>query len=377
MAINGKISRARGITLLLTLVVLVVLAIVIVQFQADAHLYTRSSSYHLEQLQCRYAAESGIIVASHLIKEAVRKKLTSSTKPDIMEDLLAFDPNDPNSFEIVFEPNDFLEEKPPDFVILQKTIDIGSSEVTIEIHDEKGKWPMLWLLQRTFDYSVRRGKTTDEVFRRFAQDMSVERDLVNDTMKLARAIAKPLKIPKSKTIVTGRGKSRKVRNRRVSRRKRRGREKNLRKLTTTFGVNWQNTLLNDPYYAPLRDIAEDNRASFADHLGVWGHDRINLNTAPVELLENVLGPWGLTKEQAQAIVEQRKEKPIKSVGMLGKLKGMSKAQARNINHFCVVKSNTFSAHVRARVGRTQYRLSAGMFLNNKGKVERLAVIPGG
>ena len=125
--------------LFLCLVVLIVLSVAIVRFQVDTTLTLRASSYQLEQLQCSYAAESGLVYARKMVNELdkeLRKKRSEASKAvntSLKQEI------DPNLLKEIFgleeEPNEEIVSV-PSWILKEHTLDVGPVTVTIEIHDE-------------------------------------------------------------------------------------------------------------------------------------------------------------------------------------------------------------------------------------------------
>ena len=97
-----------GMALLLTLMILVVITAVLVQYQVEATLFIRSSSYRLESQQCRYAAESGLVISHGIIKNMIfsRAQAAPNEGTDPLEPNSLMDSFDPNSlFDVSDDPN--------------------------------------------------------------------------------------------------------------------------------------------------------------------------------------------------------------------------------------------------------------------------------
>ena len=92
-------------------------------------------------------------------------------------------------------------------------------------------------------------------------------------------------------------------------------------------------------------FGEKKSKRLMDFLTIHSDGKININTAPVEVLESLSD--GIDSALAQAIVEYREEEPFESIGDLSKVAGMDGDILSEIRPWITVKSSTFSieAHV--------------------------------
>ncbi len=386
--------------MLMTLVVLVILASVIVQFQADTNLLVRASRYRQEKVQCTYAAESGMIIGSHLIQEVFKKPVTTSlaaegtgqaTDPNLYG--LFGDPNNPNS---QYDPNDpnsgsmQLTAADPEspFLVYRKTIEVGEATVEIEIHDENAKWPMLWVLTSPFE-NDRDGKLTRANLKLLGGWLGAEGEVMQEAAELTRELGKKIKIPTSDiTVATTKSRSsdvktagRSSRSRRTVQKKRIGYQKRLAERDSRylamgqFASQWQDAILHTAEYEVLKKEMRQEEPVL-EYLGIWGNTKVNVNNASAEVLQAALEPVGITADVAQAIVEQRKTKPIGNITALNDLLPSDNQLREALGSLADVKSDTFSIHVTARLGRTHKTLIAGAFVDDRGRVKKTGTIPG-
>jgi|GEM_PF-120749 len=92
-------------------------------------------------------------------------------------------------------------------------------------------------------------------------------------------------------------------------------------------------------------FGEKKSKKLMDFLTIHSDGKININTAPKEVLESLSD--GIDSALASAIVEHRKEEPFESVQDLTKVAGMDGNVLAEIGPWITVKSSTFSieAHV--------------------------------
>lgn len=383
--------------MLMTLVVLVILASVIVQFQADTNLLVRASRYRQEKVQCTYAAESGMIIGSHLIQEVFKKPVTTSLAAEGTGEVTNLnpygDPNDPNAFYDPNDPNSMsmqLTAADPEspFLVYRKTIEVGEATVEIEIHDENAKWPMLWVLTSPFE-NDRDGKLTRENLKLLGDWLGADGEVMQEAAELTRELGKKIKIPTSDiTVATTKSRSsdgktagKSSRSRRTVQKKRIGYQKRLAERDSRylamgqFASQWQDAILHTAEYEVLKKEMRQEEPVL-EYLGIWGNTKVNVNNASAEVLQAALEPVGITAEVAQAIVEQRKTKPIGTITALNDLLPSDNQLREALGSLADVKSDTFSIHVTARLGRTHKTLIAGAFVDDRGRVKKTGTIPG-
>jgi len=378
---GGRRSRRRGITLLLTLIVLVLLAVVLVEFQTDATLHERTEQFRLDRLQCRYAAESGMIIGTAMIKQARQRRFERSAAPNP-----SAEPNAPVGSLPASEPNVGTEPAalPPEptaperpaFVMIQRTLEIGPATVTIEIHDENAKWPLLWLLRSPFDM----GSASDgaeKSLRRWAESLGVPFEVVRETVARAQVIGRPLPLPLAPIQFTGGTDSGRlsIRGRRANYAERVAQTKKRYEIMTQFAAQWQYALTHDPKAQVLRQALAGRPGDYHEYLSPWGACQINLNTAPAELLYCAFADLGLTAGQAQAIVDYRRQTPLGTPNMLHNVQGLDVQLVNNLAGIGVVTSDTFSIHVDAAIGRIHARLTGGVYQDLDWRILAAGIFP--
>ena len=411
MNIKSIQARRCGFTLLLTLLTLVLLAGLIVQFQADTTLHVRASNYRVYQLQCRYAAESAVVAATQIIRatqkqtiEAQRNariekaKKTEPTEP-ISELLKLIDPcsltdpcslidpcslADPCSMADLIRAEEEIAEEISPFLFAHQKLKIGQVSVDIKIYDENGKFPIYWLLHSPIEKNT---DHRDKSIKRLAERLEAEPAVNKETVNLARKTGSPLKVPEPVSYLYRRSFSR-ARSRGVMWRLKPSRQRKalagqgidhdklLRQTMSNFFYQWQEELIqNDKYkniLAPLPNLP----GRFADYIGCWGHNRVNINTAPVEVLEAAFLPLGLTRKTAEAVVEYREKTPFSNPTQLYKVKGINRTILYAVRAISATSSDTFSVQITASLGRASYSLYGSIYKNRKNQLINQAVFPG-
>ena len=383
-------TTRRAVALLLTLVVLIVLSAIMVQYHADAALQLRAMDYRRALQQCRYGAESGIIVGSVLANQTLldlrqQRQDFGTVASESLDDDALTDPNglaDPNAAG----PDGSAMYDLQPFIVNTIEKELSGVDVTIEIHDENGKWPVVWLLRSPFTGSANSRKPADG-FEAFVDDMGImdiDADAVTD---LLRQIGQPLNFPASEILIEipsgstsarrGAVRSRsgdRVKLRRTSYRRRRADSKR-RYAALPVLVNQWYTQTRSETWSSLREPLAVEPGIFSDYISAWGSCQINLNAAPVSVIYSAFSPFGLTYEQAQRIVDLRVAGPIVSVTALDDLD--LPTDLRDIMKLiCVVESRVYSIHVTARLGRAEVHMTGGVYFSNGRVVKRVAVTGG-
>jgi len=111
--------------------------------------------------------------------------------------------------------------------------------------------------------------------------------------------------------------------------------------------------------------AED-KTGLAGLVAVTGNTKINVNTAPIEILRSL--DTGLSEGLAKAIVELREERPIRKLTEIRGLVGMSPDLYRAVSPMLDIKSAWFAAASRGSSGRARYRIKA-VFKRDKKEIK--------
>ena len=248
------------------------------------------------------------------------------------------DSNDMNSASITasaFELNQTAQvEIPgpygPQWPLVSKPaqIDIGSAQVTIQIEDENAKYPIVWALQN--DPEIQREvKAGIQIF--FSEWMDMDYSQVQDLQQQLDDISaiKPYNIKITAEKVPGASASSAKKptsayRSRVRRRSSRTVKKAAQRTPTqTDHVSDFAKLLHssiiDAEMLTRPTIESDTREEYPmKYIGMWGSQRVNINSAPRHVLEAAFAYGGNEVPIAQQIIEIRKIKPIASIDQLKK-----------------------------------------------------------
>ncbi len=391
--------RSGGMTLLLTLMILVILAAAVVQFQADTMLHLRTAGYRQQRLECQYAAESGVILGSAIIKQRI---FESSQDRALSEQPAADDPNallkdmlddpdalnDPNSLN---DPNMLLPEDTalPSFVIARQEFKIGRANVVVEIHDENAKFPMIWFLSMPYK-GGRQTRKLDESLDIWSEAVNADFDQSRQAQKLLGNLLGKVKVPPPPFMVdlssanegtaatnTSRPRGARRTQRRQTYTQRLEEAKKRHEAMGVFADLWYKELAGSEDLADLRrSCDEDDEYTLSHYLSVWGADAVNINTASEALIYSVFQPFGVTEEMARSIVERRREKPFTNAGEITQALQLGNRNLSNdVSRLFVTEADTFSLHVTATLGRAQTKMQGGLY-KHRGRMYNLSVIAG-
>ena len=368
-AVRGYRQRSRtGYTLLMTLLALMILVTVVGHFISENTLHVRASSHRIENTQTQYAAESGVIFGTQMLTDALRRNALLS-KAAAQSEQQGADPNDA-------VPIESLEE--PSFVIERREIQIGGVDVTIEIQDENAKWPMLWLVRSPIGQGGEANRRARKSVLQLCQELDFDSEEFTEAIDEATTILARMDLPPTQKVVdlpsrTRRGRSR---TRHIGYKAKLAEKEDTHAEMGSFARQWSQEVLQGPEARSLRADLPGYPSSIAEQLGTWGNSYLNINTASAEVLQSALADYGMTMSLARSLVQSRSEQPFSSISNVVATVKLDEDLVKAITGLCDVKSNVFSLHINAQLGRTSYKLVSGMFKDHRGYVKRLAVFPG-
>jgi len=392
--VSSVIKRKRGIALMLVLLALIIMSVVIVDFQGKSALFQRSSAGRINLQKCRYGAESGLILAQRMIKIALKKNSwvdfndegidepnSNEYALNTLEEQGGEDPNNLNDPNDLNDPNtsdefnlDFLENP---FILAQKEIEVGDVKVTFEIQDENGKFPLLWYLRSP--YSTNGNGSGAKQLDAFFKLMNIDREYGALVKKLANDIVKDialdymeLHLVKNEHKKGQRRTSRRTRPRSTYSKKQAQKAKRYEDMAL-FGTQWRKRILEDDEMAVLALPINDEGLVLSDYLGVWGTFKINLFTAPAEVIESSFAELGVTHDMALSMVEYREENEIKTVLDFNNAPDVDATVISDLYKASIFKTENFSVYVKATCGNASYKLVTNM-QNYLGKLHFTAIV---
>jgi type II secretory pathway component PulK len=83
--------------------------------------------------------------------------------------------------------------------------------------------------------------------------------------------------------------------------------------TTDFARLFHSSVIDTEVLARPTIVSESRKESALKYLGVWGSSRVNINTAPRQVLEAAFTFGGDYREIAEEIIQQRRKKPFENM----------------------------------------------------------------
>ena len=200
-----------------------------------------------------------------------------------------------------------------------------TATVTIELHDENAKYPLGWAMLD--DPKIKR--ETKAGFDTLCEWMDVNRidvaELEDQLAQLNKKKRYRLKFEEIKQV-----KKEKVRIPRTarSRRTRRSRRRSRTRTKTTvtkipatvhlmdFAKLFNSSLVDTETLARPTIASDDRKESALRYIGLWGSNKVNVNSAPRQVLEAAFVFGGDADRIAQEIIERRRIKPFEDVNDL-------------------------------------------------------------
>ncbi len=410
-----------GIVLLLTLVLLVVLSALGYTLTTRVAAQRHRDRYMIDYTSARYACDSAVKYAlatlgdintpplvvradepdfsdifamteaqyqEFLEEWAAKKALDERHDTDRTGDVNDF--NDVNDIGLyaysiieVNEPNSLVVRGPygPAWPFITEPVEfyIGSAKVRIEIEDENAKYPLGWAAMD--DKRIQREALAG--FETFCEWMDVN-DTDIDSLKTQLGEVskiksfqldfKPIEIKKAVT-----------RTARDSRRRgRRGTRTTRRVVTTTIPATVHTTDFARLFHSSVIDtealarptiVSESRKESALKYMGMWGSSRVNINTAPRQVLEAALTFGGDYREIAEEIIQQRRINPFENMEELRKSLLRYSGSIEKCQPYLTTVSRFFTIRITAVSGVAEASTVIALTKDGK-KIQTVAVISG-
>lgn len=415
--------RRRGIVLLVTLVILVVLTVVSYTLTGMVSRECHRQQYMIDYQSARYGCDSAAKYIFAAMEDMPFDLVSRPNEPDF-SDLFALDEehyndfllqwygeeelanfkredvnrrasrindiNDSNSEGIIQHLSgmgssggeDTIEVRGPygpvwPFITKPVELKIGEAKVRIEIEDENAKYPVSWALldDQTIEREVGAGLQT---FFEWMDVNEVDAGIISDELEAIRQI-KPFKmeykpITEIKKSTAGRDSQ-----------TRRGRRESRTKATTiTIPPTVHNEDIAKLLHSSLMDLdllgketvaSERRKESALKYIGLWGTGEVNVNTAPRQVLEATFTFGGESQGIAKAIIERRRIKPFTDIEDLKKNMTRYTDSIKKCEKYITFKSKIFTIKVTAASGIA--KASTIIAVSKDGtKVEQIAIMSG-
>jgi hypothetical protein len=420
---DGDSRKRRGVILLITLVILVILSTLGYTLSAQVAARRHRDRFIVDYAQARYACASAMKYALVSLDDLQPTLVRDPNQPDFSdvfamtepqyqallaevapdwagEDELrtewdtngkalwtdANDANDPYSVPVASMTIPGPYGPPWPLVTEPLEFEIGSAKVTIEIEDENAKYPLGWALIQDEKLKAE----ANAGFVTFCEWMGYLPDEIKDVQGDLSDVGKvrPFNIEfKAMSVAATPPPS--LRNRVTRTRATTARSPTVRRtvrktVTVTEQMDQQNAAFSRLFHSSLIDtdvfarptIESDTRKESAmKYLGLWATRQVNINSAPRHVLEAALnfGSIADAPKIAEAIIQRRRIKPFSDIEELKKDIFRHGAAIEKCAPFITTSSAVFTVRVTAVSGVAKSVAIAGVSKDGR-KVKRIAVI---
>lgn len=280
---------------------------------------------------------------------------------------------DPNQFNIAEDEQAYIIEIDPNdiqvpgpygppwpYVMEPIELEIGPCQVKITIEDENAKMPLSWLIAN-YEEDDKRAKYALESFGEWMRMQPEEIEALQVQCKeiyaekAFRINAGPILIRQSSTAARRSAASRF----RASRTNRRTSNRVVTQKrpavahTTDFAKLFHSSLLDREELAePIPDTGE--RVEMAlKYLGLWGSQRVNINTAPRHVLQSAFmmaTTWDEAVQMADEVILRRRGEPFKNVNTLKEIGMLDTDTFNQLRNYVTATSTFFKITVTSRHG---------------------------
>lgn len=416
----------RGVVLLITLVILVILSTLGYTLSAQVAARRRRDRYIIDYAQTQYACTSGIKCALVLLNDLEPSLISRPNEPDFSDifamsepayqELLAQmgvdltteneDRRDTGDVEDAEDINDLddaaLAENdgaaassvsatirgpygsPWPLVAEALEFEIATAKVKIEIEDENAKYPLGWAF--IDDEKVK--PQADVGFVTFCEWMGYTAGEIEGLREDLAVVArirpfktefKPITEPVTRQPTSLRSRTQSRTSARTasaaSSRKTVSAAEQMTQQSMALAGLFHSSLMDRDLLARPTIVSESRNESALKYLGLWGTQKVNINTAPRHVLEAVFafGSVADAPKIADAIVTQRRVKPFSDLDELKNGVSQFSDKIEDAKDFITTTSDCFTVRVTAVSGVA--RTVAVLGATKEGtKVKRIAVI---
>lgn len=262
-------------------------------------------------------------------------------------------------------------------------LEIGSATVRIEIEDENAKYPIGWALLDDSELS-REAQAGFETFCEwmgltFEDIASLEDQLAQlGEIKPFSVEFKPItKRTPVKTKTSGANRRTRSKRTRRTRYKTKTITADQQRLSQTkdFAKLLHSSLIDTELLARPTIISESRKESALKYAAMWGSAKVNINTAPRQVLEAAFTFGGDAEQIAEEIIQTRRIKPFETIEELKKELLRYSTSIDKCEKFITTTSDFFTIKVTAQSGVAE--ASAVIAVTKQGnKIQQIAVLPG-
>jgi len=292
------------------------------------------------------------------------------------------DVNDINDVADYNEPRSVPGPYGPPWPLLVEPMEfeIGSANVRIEIEDENAKYPIGWMLLD--DKKVEREAVAG--FTSFCEWMDVNEAQIDSLKKQLKEInsIKQFKLEFKDVMLTERETTTASSRRRVGRRTRAARARETKRTVIPAAVHladfaklFHSSLIDTEALARPTIMSESRKESALKYMGIWGSSKVNINTAPRQVLEAAFTFGGDAEKIAEEIIRLRRLEPFKNVEELRQSLLRYSDSIKKCEEYIITTSTFFTIKVTAVSGMA--KASAVIAVKREGKqIKPIAVIFG-
>lgn len=296
---------------------------------------------------------------------------------------------DPNDIEV---PGPYGVEWP--YVMEPIEFEMGSAVVTIDIEDENAKLPLSWFVTTSTKVNKQAEHALDSFCEWMAwtpEDLQILKKAVREgtkeihNKKAFKLNAGPI-IQKKTTSRSASSKSSSSRRTVTSRRSPSRKSSKATKTTTKsrpavahrtdFAKLFHSSLLDQGVLArPLPDTGERVESPLK-YLGLWGSQRVNINSAPRHVLEAtftmVMDSFTIPDFVGE-VIKRRQEKSFTKLDELKDIGYINADELKQLGNYMTTKSTFFKIHVTSRSGNAKASAIATVVKEGK-KTETLGIL---
>ncbi len=283
--------------------------------------------------------------------------------------------NDPNSL-IVRGPYG----PPWPFIIEPIEFKIGSAAVRIEIEDENAKYPIGWMLLDANDVK-RDAEAGLETFCEWMDVNSAQIDSLKQQLKDMGEI-KTFKLDFEPVVTSGEPNAPTAARRDTRGRRRTSQRRATQKVTVPASVHiadfaklFHSSLMDAEVLAAPTIVSDDRKESALKYMGLWASGKVNINTAPRQVLEAAFTFGGDADKIAEEIIQRRRIKPFTDIEDLKKTLFKYSDSIGKCEKYITTTSSFFTIKITAVSGVAEASVIFAVTKDDK-KVERIAVISG-
>jgi len=418
---NRDLSRnRRGIVLLVTLVLLVVMATLGYSLTTSVSANRHRKQYIIDYSKARYGCDSAVKYALNSLEEIAPQLVSRPNEPDF-SDLFALDElgyqelieiwqnqsDQSKNTKNIGKVNDLGDMNNPSYAggdystnftsirgpygppwpLATKPVEfeIGSVKVRIEIEDENAKYPLGWALLN-YPEPIPEAEVGFVTFCEMAGLDATQIESLRGELNTIGEI-KPFKIDFKPVTTVTRTPARTTRTGSTVRKSSTGRATartrvqrkvvtvatQITEQTTHFSRLFHSSLIDAESLARPNEMTGERKESALKYMGTWGSRQVNINTAPRHVLEAAFIFGGDEVKIADAIIQRRRIEPFTDIADLKNALGVYSDQISKCEPYITTKSSFFTIKITAISGVA--KASSVIAITKEGtNVTRIAII---